>query len=162
MTWGAAQIPHSSRRIPKPMTPAPSSSGSPTKGAGLNQIASPPFLPDSRIVFFTDLAVEELIYPGCSTRSCTFDVFLGGVGAGKLCTLLLCHLDLPQRKEFLFQMRAGVPGFGLLIYVSTARILACQACLKSALPTKSHTIRTAVKGTSFCLEASVRGLKVDF
>ena len=85
-----------------------------------------------------------------------------GVGTGKLSTLLLCHLDLPQRKEFLFQMRAGVPGFGLLIYVGTARILACQACLKSALPTKSHIIRRAVKGTSFCLEASVRGLKVDF
>lgn len=79
-SWGAAQIPHSSERIPKPMTPAPSSSGSPTKGAGLNQIASPSFLPDSRIVFFTDLAVEEFTYPDHSTRSCIFDVFLVGAG----------------------------------------------------------------------------------
>ena len=84
------------------------------------------------------------------------------MGGDELRVFLLCHLDLPQRKEFLFQMRAGVPGFGLLIYMGTARILACQACLKSALPTKSHTIRTAVKGTSFCLEASVRGLILDF
>ena len=54
------------------MTPAPSSSGSPTKGVGLNQIASPPFLPDSRIVFFTDLAVEELIYPGLLRKELYF------------------------------------------------------------------------------------------
>ena len=163
-SWGAAQIPQSSRRTPKPMTPAPSSSGSPTEGAGLNQIASPSFLPDSRIVFFTDLAVEEFTYPGSLHKELYFwRVPGGGWGAGKLSTLLLRHLDLPQRREFLFQTKAGVPGFGLLIYVGAARILACQACLlKSALPAKSHTTRTAAKGTSFCLEASMRGLKVDF
>ena len=61
------------------------------------------------------VAPQGVVFLTCSWR---------GVGAGKLSTLLLCHLDLPQRRKFLFQMRAGVPEFGLLIYVGAARILA--------------------------------------
>ena len=47
--------------------------------------------------------------------------------------------------------------------MGAARILAYQAGLrKLALPAEAHTVRTAAKGTTFCLEAFMRDLKLDF